>query len=341
MNSGLDSLLQFIQQHWVSFIIAVVGLVGSIASITSWIQGVRTKRKYDTLFKYVDLNVDKTVTEEQISQKRKQVSTIDSQIKSLKQQIAVDIPREARKAVLLDRLHSITEDLTRNHAEIIATKKKLLVLGHGSTLGDDILRVVRHEVQPKYLIRERLSQNRTMLAAVTAASAVCSTILPYPIGRMLGAALLITAIPSIITILRYSLLQRSSTRQAKAEALPKKPDTSDLLSVLKSLPQPKAHERIDAVIANSVHELIDSDVVISEMATTNATDWSVDEYEIKSWEADDHYVRVVLSFHCSGEQDTDSMYSGDEISGTATAVIAADGTVSFEEVTAEKESYEG
>lgn len=336
----MNELVAFVQQHWIAFLVGLLGVIGSVASITSWIQAVRAQRKYDSLFKFVDLNVDKTVTEQQISQKKQQVTTIDAQIQTLKQQIVVDIPREARKAVLLDRLQSMTEDLTRNHSEIIEIKKKLLSLGHGSALGEDILKAVRHEIQPKYLIRERLSQQRTILAALTAASAVSSTLLPYPFGRILGIAFLVGAIPAIITILRYTILQRSVGHRSRVKRVaPSRPGKVNLVATLGSLAADEAAERVDAVIAESIHELIDSDEVTSEMATTNATDWGVDEYDIKSWTIAGDTVRVELTFHCTGEQDSDKMFSGDEITGTATATIDAGGHVEYEDVSAEKADY--
>ena len=76
-----------------------------------------------------------------------------------------------------------------------------------------------------------------------------------------------------------------------------------------------------------------------EIANTNAYVWMVDEYEIEDYQIEEDEILVSLNFHCSGDQDPDRVFFGDDIDGHAEARIDQEGNVDFSEITAEIRDY--
>lgn len=95
---------------------------------------------------------------------------------------------------------------------------------------------------------------------------------------------------------------------------------------------------VDSLVANSNHAIVEDDKVNSEIASTNACGWWLDDYNIESIEKHgDRTITAEMTFHLTGDQDEDRMYSGTEIHGRATVTISEDGDVSYEVTEAEKE----
>lgn len=95
---------------------------------------------------------------------------------------------------------------------------------------------------------------------------------------------------------------------------------------------------VDSIIANTNASILGDDTVNSEIASTNACGWWLDDYEVESIDKNpDGTITVEMTFHLSGDHDDDRMYSGTEITGKATATIAEDGDVSYEVTEAEKD----
>ena len=109
---------------------------------------------------------------------------------------------------------------------------------------------------------------------------------------------------------------------------------------LKTLSKEQLDNETDGKIADSYHELINSEGASSAIAGTNAFGWGCDEYEVNSIELTDDECIVSISWHAAGDQDEDKPFSGDAISGTATATIDDDEKVSYSEIDAEADSYE-
>ena len=109
---------------------------------------------------------------------------------------------------------------------------------------------------------------------------------------------------------------------------------------LKSLSKEQLDSEIDGKIADSYHELVNSEGASSAIAVTNAFGWGCDEYEVISIELTDDECLVEISWHASGDQDGDKPFCGDTISGTAQAVIDDDEKVSYRDIDAETDPYE-
>jgi hypothetical protein len=71
------------------------------------------------------------------------------------------------------------------------------------------------------------------------------------------------------------------------------------------------------------------------MADTNASGYSVDEYEITSIELGEDECVVTLGYGASGDQHEDRMYLGETIRGEAVAVVDDRQHVTYRDVSAE------
>lgn len=117
----------------------------------------------------------------------------------------------------------------------------------------------------------------------------------------------------------------------------------DLLSVvesgyieyLQSLSEEELQTEINSKIEDTIYEIVDSEEFGSAMATTNATDFSIGEYEIRDIDFVNGECIVQLTFAASGEQMEDRMHYGDRVIGDCEAVIDSDGRVEYREINAE------
>ncbi len=100
---------------------------------------------------------------------------------------------------------------------------------------------------------------------------------------------------------------------------------------LKDLSEEDLHWEIDSKIADTQYDLLENEYVCGTMAETNATDWQIDNYEIRDVDIDDQRAKVEITFHATGEQDDehDRAYYGTRISGTAMVEINEFGEVRY------------
>lgn len=213
-TSFLREMLLFVRDHWISFLVGLLGVIGSVASIVSWISAASAQKNYENLFRYVDLNVDKSITEETVERIKDEQKHIEQRIIDLKAQIRREIPIEARKAILKDRHERATEDLAKVHHSLLRIREELHGLGETTNLSEEILTVVRSEIQPKYILREKLAFQRNIFTALSGLAALSSALLPYPLGKMSAIALLIFSIPSSFLFLHLTVAEKGGWRGA-------------------------------------------------------------------------------------------------------------------------------
>jgi hypothetical protein len=114
------------------------------------------------------------------------------------------------------------------------------------------------------------------------------------------------------------------------------------VAFLKTLnPQELANE-IDRHVADQSDDVIDSEEASSAVASTNASGFYVDDYHVTNIVIDDEEkeCRIELTWHATGESDPDKSYFGDEIAGTAVAILDDSGDFRFEEVSAARDDDE-
>jgi len=108
------------------------------------------------------------------------------------------------------------------------------------------------------------------------------------------------------------------------------------IAYLKTLNAEELGHEIDHHVADRSDRIIDSDEASSAMASTNASGFYVDDYHVTSISIDEaeKQCRIEMTWHSTGESDPDKSYFGDEIAGTAVAILDDEGRLDFEEVSA-------
>ncbi len=109
----------------------------------------------------------------------------------------------------------------------------------------------------------------------------------------------------------------------------------NFLRDLQELSEEKRLAAVEEKIAETVHEILDSEVFANSIAETNASDWGMDEYEIQNIDLRDKECIARLAYTASGVQVEDKPYSGDTVKGTAESLFDAHGDVKYRAITAE------
>jgi hypothetical protein len=245
-SSILTDLLQAAVAHPIATTAGAIGLLGSIASIISITNARRNKHIQDYLFQVAERNLQKELTDADIERKKQEATELGGRVLDLQRQIQKDIPAEAKRAVLRDRLDSHAAALAHTHRELLSTQAALQDLGEKRELPREILRAVEEQIQPKYLRRERISNLKTLLTVTSAAAAATSTLVPPPFGRYLGIPFLLATVPMIVILLRLSV---SRGNFARSLLFPKRTIAAAFLTVvaaavaLLGLLQTRLHQR--------------------------------------------------------------------------------------------------
>jgi hypothetical protein len=111
-------------------------------------------------------------------------------------------------------------------------------------------------------------------------------------------------------------------------------ETESLIARLTQMSEKERASEIDNIVANSTYEITESEEFAGAQAITNATDFTVDEYEIEDIEIGEDECTVKLTYSASGHQLEDKPYCGDTIAGEAEAVINWEGEVTYQNITA-------
>ena len=93
------------------------------------------------------------------------------------------------------------------------------------------------------------------------------------------------------------------------------------------------------IIDNTHQQILDTEEVVSEMAETNAFDWSIGDYEVTDIDHHESSSTATITFTARGEQDEDSGSCGNTITGEATATINSNGGVTYECISADVEDW--
>lgn len=207
-------VFQFFEQNWLNLIFGLFGVIGTVATILAFRNSRRQERAYDYLLRLADLNIDKNVTEEALAARKEEVSAASKRIEALQRQIQHEIPKEARRAVLRDRLDSELTLLTQHLDAVRRLNGELNALGVQADIPKGLLTTVENEINPEYLLREKRGSLKTYLTIVTAFASLASTLLPYPLNRWMSYPLLVMALPILIALAKATLPSGADARRS-------------------------------------------------------------------------------------------------------------------------------
>jgi len=190
------------KDNTLTLVFGLIGLIGTFLAILTWRSHKKTKQIYDYLFNIADKNIEKDITEAEISKKKDEVEIASMRISELQEQIRKDIPIEAKRAVLKDRLNSQIEQLKLLLDSTKIIQKNLNKIGESSQIPSEIFKAIENEISPEYIIREKRSNLKTILMMITTAAAISSTLLPYPLGRGISWFVLLLGVPVLISLIK-------------------------------------------------------------------------------------------------------------------------------------------
>lgn len=185
----------------------VIGLIGTVFGVFSWYQSQRTTKRYEYLLDIADKNIDKNVTEKELARKREDIREATEQVRALQNHIEKQIPIEARRTVLKDRLNAEVELLHRTRNNVVLLKQELTEMGEFANIPRGLMRSIEAEISPEYLMREKRSTLKTYLTIVTTASAIASSLLNGTLRELVTFPLLILGILFLVRLLKLSLHQ--------------------------------------------------------------------------------------------------------------------------------------
>lgn len=128
------------------------------------------KREFDKIAKIVGENID-------LTDKSDKIKELSKQIEELNKTINETIPLKARKAALQDRLdHSLVE-LADCYNNVLEIQNQLQIYENKNIeISDDLFRKISNEIEPRYLLNEKLSRYSSILFLCSFISSVVSSI---------------------------------------------------------------------------------------------------------------------------------------------------------------------
>ncbi len=113
---------------------------------------------------------------------------------------------------------------------------------------------------------------------------------------------------------------------------------TDYVKHLKGLSKAEREDEIACKLKDKGEDLMNTEIVSGEIASSNATDWRLNDCEILDVGfGHPMQAHVKFAYELKGEQDDDKTFSGTKIKGEALAVVDGAGEIDFTNVTAERD----
>jgi len=208
-----------LQQHndgsnaYFTYVVGIIGVIGAVVTFYAYYQSRKSKKLQDFVFKQAQIALEKESTQEKLNQTKEELSNVENRLTELQKQIQKDLPIEARKAVLKDRLEESFENLKKYYDDVISTKSKLMKLGISNVISDELLKNIQQEIEPRFIIKEKISTFKTYLTLISTLAGITFATLPYPFDKYIGVTLLLLGLPFVVQIGRLYLIKNSKDKQ--------------------------------------------------------------------------------------------------------------------------------
>src|ERR1039457_4926609 len=104
------------QQHspdYVTYFFGVAGILGTAITIYALYQSIKSRKLQRFIYKQAQIVLEKEATEEELAKTKNELSNVENRLSDLQRQIQRDLPVEARRAVLKDRLEESLKNLKK------------------------------------------------------------------------------------------------------------------------------------------------------------------------------------------------------------------------------------
>ena len=193
----------FSQLQWRDWA-TIVGVLFGIVSLVAYYDQRRSARNMAILTKWAGLNLDKSISEEQIQELLKQKAAME-------EQITRKIPGLARNAVLKEEAQLHEKALAEHFVAWQCIQRELQTESERSGLDPQLHQAILDLILPRYARLDRRDRLRTRVTVLSIALAASSAALPFPVNTALG---LIVTIPLLYAGARLFALNTEDPARA-------------------------------------------------------------------------------------------------------------------------------
>ena len=206
----MNYILQIIQNN---LILSIATIISTIIGIWGFVNSRKSKKemkRYEYLFQLADQNIDKNLSEEELDDLKKQKDETQKKIESLNNIIKNDIPLEARKTILADKLKEQEIALGQSFEKYKKTKEEYEEIAQiNNSIPDSLLREIENHIMPDYLVQQQKSRYMSMLTIISYVSAILSVI---PFVRNFGSFVIVFSLYPLLKIIRLNLPKNEQDR---------------------------------------------------------------------------------------------------------------------------------
>ncbi|MBQ2968462.1 MAG: hypothetical protein IJE10_10135 [Clostridia bacterium] len=204
-------ILDLIQNN---IILSVATLIGTIVGIGGWLESKKSKKElknYEYLFRIAANNIDRDLTKEQLEQLHKEKNEMQQKVMGLNKIIKEDIPFEARRTVLFDRLKEDEKYLIESFTKYKNTKSEYEKIEQiENNIPEEILTEIELHIMPDYLSEQRKQRYMSMFTYISVGSAILSVL---PLTRVLGNFVILWSLYPLIRICALNLPKNKKERR--------------------------------------------------------------------------------------------------------------------------------
>lgn len=210
MNSVLNTFAEIIQNN---IILSIATLLGTIFGVWGFVNSRKSKKeikRYEYLFQIADQNIDKNLSEEELDNLKKQKDEAQKKVESLNNIIKNDIPLEAQRTILADKLKDQEFALGQLFEKYQKTKEEYEEIAKiENSIPEYILREIENHILPDYLIQQQKNRYMSMLTIISYVSAILSVV---PIVRSFGSFAIIISLYPLLMIFKLNLPKNKQDR---------------------------------------------------------------------------------------------------------------------------------
>lgn len=210
MNNVLNTIAEIIQNN---IILSVATLIGTIFGIWGFVNSRKSKKemkRYEYLFKLADQNIDKNLSEEELNDLKKQQDEAEKKVESLHNIIKKDIPLEAQRTILADKLKEQETALGQSYERYQKIKEEYEEIARiDNNIPEYILREIEKHIMPDYLIQQQRSRYMSLLTIISYLSAILSVV---PVVRSFGSFVILFSLYPLLMIIKLNLPKNKQDR---------------------------------------------------------------------------------------------------------------------------------
>jgi len=174
----IDLVIVFRWQDWLT----IVGFLFGIVTLLAFIEQRRSARGTVKLVKWAELNLDKTISEEEIKQLLAQKSAMEDQI-------AKNIPALARVAVLKEQAELHRGAIAVHYSAWQKLTSEIESATPVPGLDPQIQNVILDRIVPRFEREQEAIKLRTRLTVLSVSTAAIATMFPFGLGSVFAMIL--------------------------------------------------------------------------------------------------------------------------------------------------------